>query len=422
MTSRMGPRVIYVDRHARGLPGVGSSTWADAVANNGTSDAGPHHLKESITALEEAFGDGMFPCSRLPSPPLPSLTFVAVHVCSSSSSCLSTLSALHHASTVDHTPTIVLIDIPYDERVPERRRRSSSRSRSPSPHSDPSPPANQEESQISDVELYGLRLLQRIVAEADMLKLMKLVVPIPVLSLPPMHQAGSSPGSTEVDGGAVGRSHISMSSPTSHSSRTDLIRTCLDYGAVDVMTSPLQPQNIESLEVHAYKAHQAAARERETALQARKNRKRSWVGVDTGGKPFAYLREAMVSSLMRGICRLDDDDDSSLGTFRISISAERQAQIAEAVGQWHFCAHDFSDDELVVAASLMFSHALSMPELEQWRIPPGVWKLIRFFPPNRAYHVGLHSSCTRTDRHSARPTHPVRHCLSCCIQQLCTLP
>lgn len=204
-----------------------------------------------------------------------------------------------------------------------------------------------------------------------MLKLVKLVVPIPVISLPPLLQPGPKIGSGE-EGGAVGGVPTSMSSQSARSSRPELVRTCLDYGAVDVMTSPLQPQNIESLEVHAYKAHQAAAREREAVLQVRKNRKRSWVGVDTGGKPFAYLREAMVSGLMRGICRLDDDDDdTSLGAFRISISAERQVEIAEAVGQWHFCAHDFSDDELVVAASLMFSHALSMPELEQWRIPPG---------------------------------------------------
>lgn len=204
-----------------------------------------------------------------------------------------------------------------------------------------------------------------------MLKLVKLVVPIPVISLPPLLQPGPKIGSSG-DDGAVGGTPLSMSSPSGRSSRPDLVRTCLDYGAVDVMTSPLQPQNIDSLEVHAYKAHQAAAREREAVLQVRKNRKRSWVGVDTGGKPFAYLREAMVSGLMRGICRLDDDDDdTSLGTFRISISAARQVEIAEAVGQWHFCAHDFSDDELVVAASLMFSHALSMPELEQWRIPPG---------------------------------------------------
>lgn len=303
----------------------------------------------------------------------PTANIVLVHVCSSSSSCLSTLSALHNASTIDHAPTIVLIDIPYNERVLERRRNSLT-SRSPSPLSNP-PPAKVAEPQISDVELYGLRLLQRVVAEADLLKLLKLVVPIPVISLPSSLQAGPPIGSMEFDEGAVGGTPISMISSNGRFSRPELVRTCLEYGAADVMTSPLQPQNIESLEVHAFKAHQAAAREREAVLQIRKNRKRSWVGVDTGGKPFAYLREAMVSGLMRGICRLDDDEDTSLGAFRISISTERQTQIAEAVGQWHFCAHDFSDDELVVAASLMFSHALSMPELEQWRIPPG--KLIQ---------------------------------------------
>lgn len=205
-----------------------------------------------------------------------------------------------------------------------------------------------------------------------MLKLVKLVVPIPIISRPPLLQPGPEIG-RDANDGAVGGTPVFMSSTSSRLSRPELVRTCLDYGAADVMTSPLQPQNIESIEVHAYKAHQAAARERQAVLQVRKNRKRSWVGVDTGGKPFAYLREAMVSGLMRGICRLDDDDEdeNSLGTFRISVSAERQVEIAEAVGQWHFCAHDFSDDELVVAASLMFSHALSMPELEQWRIPPG---------------------------------------------------
>ena len=41
------------------------------------------------------------------------------------------------------------------------------------------------------------------------------------------------------------------------------------------------------------------------------------------------------------------------------------------VGRWHFCAHNFTDDELIVAATMMFNHALSMPELEPWRIPTG---------------------------------------------------
>ncbi|KUI60532.1 3',5'-cyclic-nucleotide phosphodiesterase regA [Cytospora mali] len=334
---RIGANVIYVDRRAC-EPQPAGSDGIDGVAYHGTQGAEPEHLKESIRALRQAFGD--------------------VHVCSSSNSCLATLSAVHEASAIDNNPTIILIDIPYDERVSERKFRS----RSPSPHTRPT--KEDDDAQISDVELYGLRLLQRIVAEADMLRVMKHVVPIPVISLPSLLQ------SDVVDGGAVGETPVSIFSPKGRSGRPELVRKCLEYGAADVMTSPLQPQNIESLEVHAYKAHQAAAREREAVMQARKNRKRSWVGVDTNGRPFAYLREAMVSGLMRGICRLDDEEeDNTLGTFRISVSAERQARIAQAVGNWHFCAHDFSDDELVVAASLMFSHALSMPELEQWRIP-----------------------------------------------------
>lgn len=336
----IGANIIYVDRRA--VEGHTADFGVDdSVASNGAPAAETGHLEQNIRALKDAFG--------------------GVQVCSSSASCLSALTALHHASTIDQIPTILLIDTPYEENVTDR----TSRSRSPSPHSRPVQ-GIAPEAQISNVELYGLQLLQRVVAEADMLKLLKLVVPIPVISPPALPEAGpaTAPGSAET--GAIGETLASSYSQ----SRPELVRRCLEYGAVDVMTSPLQRQNVESIEVHAYKARQAAAREREAALQVRKNRKRSWVGVDTGGKPFAYLREAMVSGLMKGICRFDDEDETSLGTFRISVPAERQARIAQAVGQWHFCAHDFSDDELVVAASLMFSHALSMPELEPWRIPP----------------------------------------------------
>lgn len=407
---RFGVNVIYVDRNAQEHPPVDDSDLVDGVANHGVASTEPHHLRESIRILKEAFGQGTYHHHSTHTRPTANVS--PVHVCSSSSSCLSTLSALHNASTIDHTPTLILIDIPYNERVSERRRNSLT-SRSPSPLSNPSP-AKAAEPQISDVELYGLRLLQRVVAEADLLKLLKLVVPIPIISLPSLLQAGPPIGSMDFEEGAVGGTHISMSSSNGRFSRPELVRTCLEYGATDVMTSPLQPHNVESLEIHAYKARQAAAREREALLQIRKNRKRSWVGVDTGGKPFAYLREAMVSVLMRGICRLDDEEDTSLGTFRISISSERQAWIAQAVGQWHFCAHDFSDDELVVAASLMFSHTLSMPELEQWRIPPGecdsfsnfVWVMLTDTCPDQLTQFVI--AC-RAAYNSFVPYHNFRH-------------
>lgn len=50
---------------------------------------------------------------------------------------------------------------------------------------------------------------------------------------------------------------------------------------------------------------------------------------------------------------------------------QRDLEVAEAIGSWGFCAHDYSDDELVHAAFLMLQHALAMPELENWRLPAG---------------------------------------------------
>lgn len=50
---------------------------------------------------------------------------------------------------------------------------------------------------------------------------------------------------------------------------------------------------------------------------------------------------------------------------------QRDLEMAEAIGSWGFCAHDYSDDELVHAAFLMLQHALAMPELENWRLPAG---------------------------------------------------
>jgi len=45
--------------------------------------------------------------------------------------------------------------------------------------------------------------------------------------------------------------------------------------------------------------------------------------------------------------------------------------VEREIGNWCFSAHDFSDDELVYGACLMLAHALSMPELQPWRLSPG---------------------------------------------------
>ena len=105
-------------------------------------------------------------------------------------------------------------------------------------------------------------------------------------------------------------------------------------------------------------------------MEIKRGRKRSWVGVNSDERPYAYLREAMVSGLMDGICKLGEDT-TPLRVVGITVALDRRHKISEAIGSWNFCAHEFSDDELLHAALLMLQHALTMPELERWRISTG---------------------------------------------------
>jgi len=283
---------------------------------------------------------------------------------------VSQLLDLQNVSMIDLKPTIVLIDTPHDERIPEER----SRSRSPSPHS--IPPSEADDAQVhSDGDSYGLRLLQRIVSETHTRNLSKLVVLIPIVSF-------SGP-QENAEGGS--------STPSRR-----LLKRCLDLGAADVMISPMHTKNVTALEVHAYQAHKAAAKDQQALLELRRGRKRSWVGI-SDDRPFAYLREAMVSTLMKRICQMGgDSEDRMVEAVKISVPSDRKSNIASAIGNWYFCAHDFSDDELIAASALMFKHAFTMPELESWRIPTGelavlaVWETFVPGPPMPAHTPSQH--------------------------------
>jgi len=259
---------------------------------------------------------------------------------------------------MDLKPTIILIDTPDNEPIPDEEPRS----RSLSPHS--SPARDEKEAEVSaDEDSYGLRLLSRIVSEAHLRNVSKLVVPIPIISPSTIVVSG--------DGSAEPQRASHDAAPASAVLDRRLLKRCLDLGARDVMVDPMHGKSITALEVHAYRAHKDAARDQQALLEVRRGRKRSWVGMSQD-KPFAYLREAMVSSLMKRICQMgQEQDDFVVDSIRISVSDERKSRIASAIGKWHFCAHDFSDDELVVASSLMFKHAFAMPELDEWRIPAG---------------------------------------------------
>ncbi|RDA90682.1 hypothetical protein CP533_4666 [Ophiocordyceps camponoti-saundersi (nom. inval.)] len=279
--------------------------------------------------------------------------------------CLSRLIQLQDRALTDPTPTLVLLDTPPEDPSSALSSPTSPTSSSPTHTEPPSPPGGRE-IRRPDEELYGLTLLQKLVTEAHLRNVSKLIIPVPVLGL------SDSAGQT-IEGAAV-------NSQARLDAYRPLLRKCLDIGAVDVIISPLSTTCIATLEMCAYRARRDATREQQALLEIAKGRKRSWVGVNEQ-KPYAYLREAMVSGLMRGICRLDHEDGRIAGAH-IAVSLDRQTALALAVGHWHFSAHSFSDDELLVASMLMFKHALAMPELERWRVPTK--QLISFLVACRA--------------------------------------
>ncbi|KAI1267357.1 HD-domain/PDEase-like protein [Xylariaceae sp. FL1019] len=293
--------------------------------------------------------------------------FKHVHICTNGAQCLSKLSHLHDTSMVELKPTLVLIDTPQDEQL----LRSTPASRDPSPHSKVTA-AHERGDSVSTIseDLYGLALLEKLVYETHLRSLSKLVVPIPIVSFPLLRTPPAIDSAGEAPLQPTYTRYLSETQDPVGNPLTNraLLRQCLDLGAVDIMASPLHVKTLTTLEVHAYRAHKEAAKEQQALLEIRRGRKRSWVGVHDE-KPFAYLREAMVSGLMGGICRSGEEAEGRISSVRVNVSSKRREALREALGKWHFCAPDFCDDALMIAATMMFEHALSMPELEKWRIP-----------------------------------------------------
>ncbi|KAL1899471.1 3',5'-cyclic-nucleotide phosphodiesterase [Sporothrix stenoceras] len=296
-------------------------------------------LEENICLLADVFGD--------------------VHLCGTGSACMAKLFDLQDESMMGLKPTIVLIGTPHDERIP-----LDEQSRSSSPHSAPRNEAGSVPNTPPTDEVYGLRLLRRIVSEAHLRNLSKLIVPVSVIKFSEIDASAPASQSTGDDTDASSAQLFKMKRALNRS----LLKSCLKLGATDVLFSPIQPQSITSLEIRAYWAHKSAARDQQALLELRRGRKRSWVGI-ADNRPFAYLRETMVASLMRRICQMEEGDELPVDAVRISVTPRRKQVVASSIGNWHFSAHDYDDDELVEASALMFKHALSMPELAEWRIP-----------------------------------------------------
>lgn len=263
----------------------------------------------------------------------------------------------------------MLIDIPYDD-PSEVQNSYNGTPLSPTANGHADAP----DTKPVDEEFYGVTLLQWITSQIQQKSLSKLMVPIAVITVPQVVQLSSSPPkepffrSTSFSSQRSKPSFARAASVTMPLDQLQMVKY-LDLGAVDVLTCPLSRERLPSLAIHAYRAHKELSIEQKAMMEMKRTRKRSWVGVDDE-KPYAYLRESMVSNLMDGICRYGEEAPLITG-IRLIISDERQEKIKSAIGTWTFSAHEFTDEELLLGAVLMLEHALEIKELEQWRISRG---------------------------------------------------
>jgi hypothetical protein len=133
-----------------------------------------------------------------------------------------------------------------------------------------------------------MQLLSHIFSEIQTKTMSRLIVPVVVLSGFEREWASTNLPSPSVHGSQV-------------LSDTVRLTRYIDAGAVDVLTSPLSKDHVQGLAVHAYRVYKEVSAKEASFLTLKRNRKLSWVGVDDT-KPYAYLREAMVSGLMSHIC------------------------------------------------------------------------------------------------------------------------
>ena len=279
------------------------------------------------------------------------------------------------------------------------------------------------ESSSSDLaDCYGLALLQHISAEVSSSSLSRLVVPVAMIhdqgfEHPTSHAFQSNRPSRPSSGGfpVFGPTPSSQrrAAGTSALSKHQQMLRCIDTGATDVLTSPLQEERLRGLTVHAYRAHKEAINERAKFLAQKRVRKRSWLG-NNDNKPYAYLREAMVSGLMKGICNPDEELHPIDLKKLPSLETRKEEALSRALGSWAFSGHDYSEDELIHAAFLMLQHALTIPELEQWRLSAADLKT--FLLASRAAYNGF------VNYHNFRHVVDVMQAIFYFLIQLGTLP
>ncbi|KAK5939929.1 3',5'-cyclic-nucleotide phosphodiesterase [Knufia obscura] len=358
-------RVIYIDERFNterwiSRDGIGPAT--DRLRRSSTSDFEllPPDLQVNVNAFLSVFNQ--------------------VYVCRSGRSFSIKLAEIHDKVKPDCTPILACFDVGSQKKhdfLARSRPRIALDSESPLP----SPTLLKRELTFSSEtdESYGLQLLSRIASDLQVEEGVKLIIPVAVVQ-PQRKDSYDHAIQEHCSQVEVAREpYGSETQPAKLADTSDIIDPqlmlqCLNAGALDVVKAPLDKAGIMGLTVHAYRIYKSAKAEQSHYMSKARGRKQSWVGMDDE-KPYAYLREAMVRKLLKGICDPQDfiEDYQHRDLF---VEQHRKALIAEEVGKWSFSGQDFSDDELVYAGYYMLNHALTMPEVEKWRLSEG--ELLRF--------------------------------------------
>ncbi|MCJ1477502.1 3',5'-cyclic-nucleotide phosphodiesterase [Lambiella insularis] len=281
--------------------------------------------------------------------------FSRAYICNTGAACVAKIRELKATITSDCKPILVIVDVLKDPGTNERREQETETSRDLQ-------------------ELYGVQLLRHISNQIACSNYPQLFVPVALISDGPGDVARSHPTRTSGLSRPASRNlnRLVQGSRSPQFAREipgpsgpviiDRMIECLEAGASDALSSPLQEGRVYGLVAHAYRAHKDFLKEKQSAL-----------GVDSAA-PYAYLREDMVSQLLKDICAPGSVQELSEPTEVYILDHRQRAKVAKAIANWNFSAHDLSEDELVHAAFLMLQHALKMPELEKWRLPAGQLK------------------------------------------------
>jgi 3',5'-cyclic-nucleotide phosphodiesterase len=169
------------------------------------------------------------------------------------------------------TPIFALVDVEFNSESVSSRRRGLRDSISVS-----TPPSGASLLQgftfsSESEDSYGLQLLALLSSDLQLQEGPKLIIPVAVLR-------SAEPSMDAMD--------------NLLSSESSQVARCLDAGAADVLSQPLQRSRVHGLVIHAYRARRSAQKEITRFMAIKKSRKHSWVGVQSE-QPYAYLREAM---------------------------------------------------------------------------------------------------------------------------------